>query len=102
MTGSSITEGFEDRKVCSWEFSGGTHVYGQSDVDELLAHARQLEARNKELVAMLWRHEWSGEDGEGNAVCPECFRAETAGVFGHIPGKHKDDCQLAKLIGSQP
>jgi hypothetical protein len=67
-------------------------------VNQLLDHARQLEARNRELVAMLRKHEWVLESIDDDDICwdycPECrvYKPQT-------DGKHKDDCQLSKLIG---
>lgn len=46
----SITDGFEERV---WKEPPFEDRYSAHDVKQLLAHARQLEARNKELVEAL-------------------------------------------------
>lgn len=84
----SITTGFEERKTLAWEFTGGTHVYGVNDVDQLLSHTRALED-------MLRKHEWTHWDGINDVFCRECH--------GNVPSGHKPDCQLAKLLeGVEP
>lgn len=84
----SITNGFEDKRA--WSDVG--HVYSEIYVDDLLAHARALEA-------MLKKHEFANYDSEwGDSRCPECGGSkESMGnpeeSIGHAP-----DCQLAKLL----
>lgn len=60
----------------------GYDGYDEDDVNELLTHARALEA-------MLTKHEWILDDHMGNGYCPEC---------GSKMNGHSPDCELARLI----
>lgn len=77
----SITKDFEKRLLRQPPF------YREKDVEELLAHTRALEA-------MLKKHEWNAgkDDQHPDDCCPECK------AFKYVPGGHKQDCQLAKLL----
>lgn len=80
----SITKGFEKGRWRADAFTADTLVYGQNDVDQLLTHARDLEA-------MLRKLEWADTDDFGDRYCPEC-------EMSRLGGDHTTDCQLAKLL----
>lgn len=84
----SITEGFEDKHKRN---NGPYGTYRAHDVKQLLAHARQLEACNKELVEAL-NYAKSGFD--------LAYDAEVKGLHDEALlhcGHH--GARLAKLIG---
>lgn len=76
----SITKDFEKRKKGTGSTFGD--YYFESDVAELLAHTRALEA-------MLKKHEWVTWVDDVR-YCPECEEHDFVG--------HRPDCQLAKLL----
>lgn len=79
---SKLTDGFGNRVH---EVGSGYWQYDPRDVDELLAHTRQLEA-------MLKKHEWV--DYDGTDYCVECVGLKHYGN----PKGHAPDCELAKLL----
>lgn len=86
----SITKDFEKKLERIGDYWSWEWAYKQDDVDELLAHARALEA-------MLKKHELVKENIDADGVCwdycPECREYFPIGK-----GVHKISCQLAKLL----
>ncbi len=88
----SITKDFEKRNM-TFDADGDPDYHDSTqDVDQLLAHTRNLEA-------MLRKHEWARYDSEwGLSHCPECSgdRDDTGWITDKIG--HSPDCELARLI----
>jgi len=79
-------ERFEHRVIISGK---SAKVFYANTVFKLIDFSRELEVRNRKLMSMLGKHEWSA--GDYGSECPECSRTRNSG---HYPW-----CGLNKLIG---
>lgn len=71
-----------------------SHPY--ADYEQLAE--REIKERGERIAAleaMLRELEWSGNNPDGDSVCPAC-RAIPVGK----PGEHEADCRLAAILGA--